>query len=91
MWPMGAHTNGAEAVDDPPTDILSKPITEPCADPGGGGGIGLGAPPASLPQKSGGGTAGSSCMLGGGCMGMFTTLACACGVAAHIVDRWGWC
>ena len=46
---MGArpHTEGIEAVEDPLMDILSKSITEPSGDPGGGGGVGSGAPPAT--------------------------------------------
>ena len=34
-------------VEDPLMDILSKSITEPSGDPGGGGGVGSGAPPAT--------------------------------------------
>ena len=34
-------------VEDPLMDILSKSIAEPSGDPGGGGGVGSGAPPAT--------------------------------------------
>ena len=76
-----------EAVDNPPSDILSKHITEPGADPGGGGGIGSGAPPAI----STGAVVGAAGFTVGWAMdaGMFTTLACACGAIACIVDGTG--
>ena len=76
-----------EVVEDPPSDILSKPITEPGADPGGGGGIGLGAPPAISTEA----VVGAAGFTVGWAMGAgtFTTLACACGAIAHIVDGTG--
>ena len=50
--PVGTHgqgaqpcTKGVEVVEDPLMDILSKSITKPSGDPGGGGGIGSDAPP----------------------------------------------
>ena len=46
-WGAQPHTEGVEAVEDPLTDILSKSIAEPGGDPGGGGGIGSDAPPAT--------------------------------------------
>ena len=61
----GFCTDGMEAVDDPPTNILSKPITEPGADPGGGGGIGSGAPPA-ISMGAMVGAVGFYCKLGSG-------------------------
>ena len=38
-------TKGAEVVEDPLTDILSKSATDPSLDPRGGDGEGSGAPP----------------------------------------------
>ena len=71
----------------PPMGILSKTITEPGADPGGGGGIGSGAPPAT----SMGAVAGAAGFTIGWAMGTgaFTTLACVCGVIARIVGGTG--
>ena len=55
--------------------------------PRGGGGIGLGAPPAI----SMGAMVGAAGFTVGWAMGtgMFTMLACACGAIAHIVDGTG--
>ena len=76
-----------EVVDDPQMDILSKSIAEPSADPGGGGSIGSGAPPAT----SRGAVVGAAGFTIGWAMGAgaFTTLACPCGAIAHAVGGTG--
>ena len=76
-----------EVVDDSPMDILSKSITEPGADPGGGGGVGSGAPPVT----SMGAVVGAAGFTIGWAMGAgaFTMLAHACGVIACIVGGTG--
>ena len=45
-WGAHPHTEDAEEVEDPLTDILSKSAVDPGSDPGGGGGEGSGGPPA---------------------------------------------
>ena len=76
-----------DAMDDPPMDILSKSIAEPGSDPGGGGGIGSGAPSATSMGAVVGGAGFTTCWAMG--TGAFTTLACACGVIAHVVGGTG--
>ena len=68
-------------------DILSKSIAEPGSHPGGGGGIGSVAPPAT----SMGAVAGATGFASGWAMGAgaFTTLACVCRVIDCIVGGAG--
>ena len=83
-WP---HTDGVEVVDNPPMDILSKSITEPSGDPGGGGGIGSGAPPAT----NTGAAMGVAGFAIGWVMGTgaFAMLASTCGATACIAGGTG--
>ena len=78
-------TDGVEAVDNPPTDMLSKSIMDPSSDPGGRGGIGSGAPPAT----NMGAVVGAAGFAIGWVMGagVFITLACTGGVTACIAGR----
>ena len=63
-------------------DILSKSIADPSEDPGGGGGVGSGAPPATNTGAAMG-AAGFAIDWAMGA-GVFTMLACTCGVTACI-------
>ena len=74
------HTEDAEEVEDPLTDILSKSAMDPGSDPGGGGGEGSGGPPATIT----GAVAGATQFATGAGVGMVTLamLACATGATA---------
>ena len=60
------HTEDAEEVEDPLTDILSKSAVDPGSDPGGWGGKGSGGPPAINTRA----TAGATGFATGGAVGI---------------------
>ena len=74
------HTEDAEEVAEPLTDILLKSATDPGSDPGGGGGKGSGGPPATITGAAAG-TTGFATGAGVGIV-MLAMLACATGATA---------
>ena len=81
------HTEDAEEVEDPLTDILSKSAVDPGSDPGGGGGEGSGGPPTIIT----GAVAGATGFTTGGAVGIVTlaTLACTAGAMTWVTSGAG--
>ena len=84
---MCPHTEDAEEVEDPLTDILSKSAVDPGSDPGGGGGKGSGGPPTTITGAAAGAT-GFTTGVGVG-MVMLATLACTTGAVAWVTSGAG--
>ena len=81
------HTEDAEEVEDPLTDMLSKSAVDPGSDPGGGGGKGSGGPPASITGATAGATGFTSC--GGVGMVVLAMLACTTRVTVWVTSGAG--
>ena len=86
-WGAHPHTEDAEEVEDPLSDILSKSAVDTSSDPGGGGGEGLGAPSAT----NTGAVAGAIgfTMAGAVSIGALAMLACTGGATACVASRAG--
>ena len=84
---MHPHTEDAEEVEDPLTDILSKSAVDPGSDPGGGSGEGSGGPPAIIT----GAVASATGFATGGAVGMvmLAMLACTAGAMAWVTGGAG--
>ena len=86
-WGAWPHTEDAEEVEDPLTDILSKSAMDPGSDPGGGGGKGSGGPPTIITGAAASAT-GFTTGAGVG-MVMLATLAYTTGAMAWVTGGAG--